>query len=61
MMHFFVSLTFFHQFKKISEAYQVLSDPTLRKRYNEFGEENGVRPDGGFGKYFQPYKKYIAV
>lgn len=24
-------------FKKISEAYQVLSDPTLRKKYNEFG------------------------
>lgn len=37
------------QFKKISEAYQILSDPALRKRYNEFGEENGVRPDGGFG------------
>ncbi|KAI9475834.1 MAG: X-domain of DnaJ-containing-domain-containing protein [Benjaminiella poitrasii] len=36
------------KFKKISEAYQVLSDPTLRKRYNEFGEENGIRPDGGF-------------
>ncbi|KAI8074011.1 X-domain of DnaJ-containing-domain-containing protein [Gongronella butleri] len=36
------------KFKKISEAYQVLSDPQLRKRYNEFGEENGVKPDGGF-------------
>ncbi|KAI7905675.1 X-domain of DnaJ-containing-domain-containing protein [Cokeromyces recurvatus] len=36
------------KFKKISEAYQVLSDPALRKRYNEFGEENGIRPDGGF-------------
>ncbi|KAI8084334.1 X-domain of DnaJ-containing-domain-containing protein [Gilbertella persicaria] len=35
-------------FKKISEAYQILSDPALRKRYNEFGEANGVRPDGGF-------------
>ncbi|KAI9311481.1 X-domain of DnaJ-containing-domain-containing protein [Dichotomocladium elegans] len=32
-------------FKKISEAYQVLSDPKLRKRYNEIGEE---KPDGGF-------------
>ncbi|KAG0177296.1 hypothetical protein DFQ28_006127 [Apophysomyces sp. BC1034] len=38
------------KFKKISEAYQVLSDPKLRKRYNEFGEENGIKPDGGFGK-----------
>ncbi|KAI8991301.1 X-domain of DnaJ-containing-domain-containing protein [Mycotypha africana] len=36
------------KFIKISEAYQVLSDPVLRKRYNEYGEENGVRPDGGF-------------
>ncbi|GAA5813186.1 hypothetical protein MFLAVUS_006660 [Mucor flavus] len=36
------------KFKKLSEAYQVLSDPKLRKRYNEVGEENGVRPDGGF-------------
>lgn len=36
------------KFKKISEAYQVLSDPQLRKRYNEYGEENGIKPDGGF-------------
>ncbi|KAL1929415.1 hypothetical protein VTP01DRAFT_1553 [Rhizomucor pusillus] len=36
------------QFKKISEAYQVLSDPKLRKRYNEYGEQNGIKPDGGF-------------
>ncbi|KAI9483042.1 MAG: X-domain of DnaJ-containing-domain-containing protein [Benjaminiella poitrasii] len=36
------------KFKKISEAYQILSDPKLRKRYNEVGEENGVKPDGGF-------------
>ncbi|KAI9358496.1 X-domain of DnaJ-containing-domain-containing protein [Pilaira anomala] len=36
------------KFKKLSEAYQVLADPKLRKRYNEVGEENGIRPDGGF-------------
>lgn len=36
------------RFKKISEAYQILSDPKLRKHYNEYGEENGVKPDGGF-------------
>ncbi|KAL0080109.1 X-domain of DnaJ-containing-domain-containing protein [Phycomyces blakesleeanus] len=36
------------KFKRISEAYQVLSDPKLRKNYNEYGEENGVKPDGGF-------------
>lgn len=28
-------------FKKISEAYQVLSDPVLRKKYNEFGPGKG--------------------
>lgn len=33
------------QFKKISEAYQVLSDPKLRKKYNEYGEE---KPENGF-------------
>lgn len=28
-------------FKKISDAYQVLSDPILRKKYNEFGPGKG--------------------
>ncbi|KAJ1659919.1 DnaJ-like protein [Dispira simplex] len=36
------------KFKRISEAYQVLSDPQLRKRYNEFGNSKNVEPDGGF-------------
>ncbi|KAG2185141.1 hypothetical protein INT44_001931 [Umbelopsis vinacea] len=36
------------RFKEISEAYQILSDPKLRKRYNENGAENGVKPEGGF-------------
>ncbi|KAI8644332.1 X-domain of DnaJ-containing-domain-containing protein [Parasitella parasitica] len=36
------------KFKKLSEAHQVLSDPKLRKKYNEYGEDNGVKPDGGF-------------
>ncbi|KAI8886116.1 DnaJ-domain-containing protein [Backusella circina FSU 941] len=36
------------KFVKISEAYQVLSDPVLRKSYNELGHEKGLRPDGGF-------------
>lgn len=35
------------RFKKISEAYQVLSDPVLRKKYNEFGPKNAA-PEGGF-------------
>ncbi|KAJ1910749.1 hypothetical protein IWQ60_010491 [Tieghemiomyces parasiticus] len=36
------------KFKNISEAYQILSDPQLRKRYNEFGSSKSVVPEGGF-------------
>ena len=39
------------QFKEISIAYQVLSDPELRHKYNEFGQKNGggmAEPAGGF-------------
>lgn len=40
------------QFKEISIAYQVLSDPALRRKYNEFGQKNGggggSEPAGGF-------------
>jgi DnaJ-class molecular chaperone len=35
------------QFKQISIAYQVLSDPEFRKKYNEFGPKEGT-PDAGF-------------
>ncbi|KAI9224140.1 X-domain of DnaJ-containing-domain-containing protein [Blastocladiella britannica] len=34
-------------FKKISEAYQVLADPELRKKYNEYGKQE-AGPEGGF-------------
>ncbi|WVR08665.1 hypothetical protein IAU60_005723 [Kwoniella sp. DSM 27419] len=39
------------KFKQISIAYQVLSDPDLRRKYNEFGQKNGggvAEPAGGF-------------
>ncbi|ORX92770.1 DnaJ-domain-containing protein [Basidiobolus meristosporus CBS 931.73] len=36
------------KFKEISEAYQILSDPVLRKKYNEYGPQNNIAPDGGF-------------
>ncbi|CAG8729465.1 531_t:CDS:2 [Cetraspora pellucida] len=36
------------QFKKISDAYQILSNPDLRRKYNEFGGKNNVEPEGGF-------------
>jgi len=39
-------------FKKISDAYQVLSDPILRKKYNEFG------PGKGSGKLTLFYPGY---
>ncbi|KAF8530090.1 DnaJ-domain-containing protein [Hysterangium stoloniferum] len=34
-------------FKQISMAYQTLSDPVLRKKYNEFGSRES-QPEGGF-------------
>ncbi|KAI8373643.1 X-domain of DnaJ-containing-domain-containing protein [Choanephora cucurbitarum] len=36
------------KFKQISEAYQILSDPKLRKRYNELGDQKDVKPEDGF-------------
>lgn len=35
------------RFKEISIAYQTLTDPALRKKYNEFGPKESA-PDGGF-------------
>lgn len=35
------------RFKTLSIAYQTLSDPDLRARYNEFGAQEG-RPEGGY-------------
>ncbi|KAK3807876.1 MAG: DnaJ-domain-containing protein [Benniella sp.] len=36
------------KFQKISEAYQILSDPKLRTDYNMYGLNKDVSPEGGF-------------
>lgn len=42
------------QFKQISIAYQVLSDPELRHKYNEFGQKNGGGVEGQEGAFADP-------
>ncbi|KDQ09706.1 hypothetical protein BOTBODRAFT_116749 [Botryobasidium botryosum FD-172 SS1] len=44
-------------FKQIAIAYQVLSDPELRKKYNEFGPKEGA-PEGG---YVDPEEVFSAI
>ena len=42
------------KFKEINEAYQVLSDPNKRARYNQFGQA-GVSSNGGFDRPFEGF------
>ena len=42
------------KFKEINEAYQVLSDPTKRSQYNQFGHA-GVSSNGGFDRPFDGF------
>jgi hypothetical protein len=45
------------RFKDIAIAYQTLSDPTLRKKYNEFGPKESA-PEGG---YVDPEEVFSAI
>lgn len=45
------------RFKEIAIAYQTLSDPVLRKKYNEFGPKESA-PEGG---YVDPEEVFGAI
>lgn len=48
------------KFKEISEAYQVLSDPTKRQTYNQFGHAGfqGAPGSGGFNPFGGGFRTY---
>src|SRR3989449_11126487 len=43
------------QFKRITEAYEVLTDPQRRQRYDMFGSTTGGFTDFGIGDLFETF------
>src|SRR5256885_11729690 len=43
------------QFKRITEAYEVLTDPQRRQRYDMFGSTTGGLGDFGIGDLFETF------
>jgi len=48
------------KFKKVSNAYRILSDDDLRKRYDRFGEA-GIKSDGGPPAGFNPFDLFSNI
>ncbi|KAG0064990.1 hypothetical protein BGZ89_008687 [Linnemannia elongata] len=48
------------RFQKISEAYQILSEPQLRSNYNMYGQNKDVSPEGGFVNPESFFKKQFG-
>ena len=48
------------KFKEATEAYEVLSDPDKRKRYDQFGHA-GVHQDAGFGPGSHAYEDFPDI
>ena len=48
------------KFKEVSNAYRILSDENLRKRYDQFGEA-GIKNDGGPPGGFNPFDLFSNI
>jgi curved DNA-binding protein CbpA len=49
-----------NHFKALSEAYQILSDPSLRDHYDRHGKENKLQPESGFADPEKLFKELFG-